>query len=69
METLAVPKELFSKILTDVEILIDDVESALNTKVKQRISDIEANKMKGKTEEELDNYLRNRGVKIGRLDN
>ncbi len=48
METLAVPKQLFSKILTDVEILIDDVESALDTKVKQRISDLETNKVNGK---------------------
>ncbi len=69
METLAGPKELFSKILTDVGILIDDVESALDTKVKQRISDIETNKVEGKTEEELDNYLRTRWVKVGRLGN
>jgi len=64
METIAVPKEVFSKILSDVETLIDDVELALDAKVRQRISDIELGKVKGRTEEELNIYLKKRGVKI-----
>ena len=64
METVTISKEVFTRILTDVETLIDDVELALDTKVRERISDIEIRKIKGKTEEELNNYLKNRGVKI-----
>ena len=64
METVTVPKEVFSKILEDVEVLIDDVELALDQKVRKRISDIETGVVKGKTEEDLHNYLKKRGVKI-----
>lgn len=64
METVTVQKEVFSKILTDVETLIDDVELALNAKVMQRIQDIEIGKVEGRTEKDLDNYLEKRGVKI-----
>lgn len=65
METVTVQKEVFSKILTDVETLIDDVELALDAKVIQRIQDIEIGKVEGRTEKDLDNYLKKRGVKIG----
>lgn len=64
METVTVQKEVFSKILTDVETLIDDVELALNAKVMQRVQDIEMGKVEGRTEKDLDNYLKRRGVKI-----
>ncbi len=64
METITIPKELFNKILSDVEKLIDDVEIALDNKVKQRIIDIETGKVQGKAEQDLDDYLRKRGVKI-----
>ncbi len=64
METVTISKEVFAKILTDVETLIDDVELALDTKVRNRMQDIKSDKIKGKNEEDLDNYLKNRGVKI-----
>ena len=64
METVTISKEIFSKILADAELLIEDIEMALDTKVKQRIADIENGKVKGKSEKDLDDYLRNRGVKI-----
>jgi len=64
METVTMPKEAFTKILNDVKILIDDFELALDAKVQQRILDIEAGKIKGKTEKDLDDYLKKRGVKI-----
>ena len=64
METVTVPKDVFKKIVSDVETLIDDVELAFDSKVRERIADIEAGRIKGKTEEELDNYLRKRGVKV-----
>lgn len=64
METVTVQKEVFSKILADVEVLLDDVESALNSKVKQRLHDITTGKIEAKTEEDLHDYLRKRGVKV-----
>ena len=69
METITVPKEVFNRILSDVETLIDDVEIALNIKVNQRISDIKTGKINGKTEEDLDVYLKKRGVKIEWMGN
>lgn len=64
MEAVSVPKGVFTKILSDVETLIDDVELALDNKVQKRIIDIETGCVEGKTEQELDNYLRKRGVKV-----
>lgn len=64
METVTISKEIFSKILADAEVLMKDVEMALDAKVKQRVSDIEKNKIEGKSEKELDDYLKNRGVKV-----
>ena len=64
MDTVAIPKDILNKILLDVEVLIDDVELALDKKIRQRVLDIEENKIKGKSEEELDAYLQKRGVNI-----
>lgn len=64
METVVVPKEIFVKILSDAETLIDDVETALDIKVKQRIHDVTSGNIKGRTEEELDQYLQKRGVAL-----
>ena len=60
--TVTVPKEIFSKILADVETLLDDFESVLDKKVQERISDIEHKKVKGKTEEEYYQYLTKRSA-------
>lgn len=67
MATITVSKNEFKKLISDVEIVINDVESILSNEdklIKKRIKDIESGKVKGKTEEELDNYLKKRGVKI-----
>ncbi len=64
METVSIPKGAFTKILSDVETLIDDVELALNSKVQKRLIDIEMGEVDGKTEQELDDYLKKRGVKV-----
>ncbi len=72
METLSISKEKFSKILEDFEVLINDVESALseeNLIVRKRMNDIKINPSIGKTEKELDSYLKSRGVKIARMVN
>ena len=43
METITIPKEIFGKILADVETFIQDVEIALTQEtkiIKERVSDI-----------------------------
>ncbi len=65
-ETITMPREEFKKLISDVEIVINDVESILSSEdklTKKRIDGIESGKVKGKTEKELDEYLKNRGIK------
>ncbi len=71
MTTITIPKEKLSRVLLDVEMLIKDVSSLLNQEeiAKERIADIEEDPSMGLNEEELDNYLKKRGIKIGRMDN
>ena len=66
METVQVGKDDFNKILNTAEVLIDEVEQALSQDeiVIRRIEDIKTGRVKGKTEKELDYYLKKRGVKI-----
>ena len=66
METVEVKKSDLSKILNTAEILVDEVEQALSQDeiANKRIKDIMAGKISGRTEKELDEYLKKRGVKI-----
>jgi len=66
MTTITIPQEKLDKVLTDVEILIEDVSSLFNQDkiVKQRLAEIKSNPSIGKSEAELDLYLKKRGVKI-----
>lgn len=66
METLQIKKSDFSKILETAELLISEVEQALSQDdiVKARVGDIKAGRVNGKSEQELDEYLKRRGVKI-----
>lgn len=67
METIQVKREALKKILSTAELLVNEVEQALSQDeiAKNRMNDIRAGKVKGKPEEELDNYLDKRGIKIG----
>ncbi len=67
METITLQKEQLDKVLTDVEVLIEDVASLIDQDeiVTKRIKDIEANPAIGKSEKELDAYLQKRGVRLG----
>ena len=67
METIQVKKSDFNKILETAEVLISEVEQALSQEdiVRSRIEDIKTGRIRGKSEQELDEYLRKRGVKIG----
>ena len=66
MEQVQVQKEDFSDILRTIERLIDKVENILSRDeiAKSRIMDIKEGKIQGRTETELDSYLKKRGVKI-----
>ena len=67
MANIAVSEEKFNKVLADVENLIEDVTDLFDQDkvVKERIADIEADPSIGKSEKELDSYLKKRGVQIG----
>lgn len=66
METIAISKGMFDKVLGDVGTLIEDVGSLFDQDelAKKRLEDIKQNPSIGKSEEELDEYLEKRGVKI-----
>ena len=67
METVTIPKEKFNKVLSDVEVLIEDVVSIFSQDniAEKRLKEIKETPSIGKSESELDNYLKKRGVKIG----
>ena len=67
MANITVSEEKFNKVLADVENLIEDVTDLFDQDkvVKERIADIEADPSIGKSEKELDSYLKKRGVQIG----
>ena len=62
-----ISEEKFNKVLEDVENLIEDVADLFDQDeiAKKRIKDIQNNPSIGKSEKNLDEYLKNRGVKIG----
>ncbi|MBI2655397.1 hypothetical protein HYX06_03165 [Candidatus Woesearchaeota archaeon] len=66
MANLNVSEEKFNKVLADVETLIEDVSDLFDQDeiAKERISDIEKNPSIGKSEKELEDYLKQRGVKV-----
>ena len=66
MGTITVSQEKFNKVIADVEALIEDVSSLFDQDelAKQRMKEIKANPLIGKSENELDVYLRKRGVKV-----
>ena len=66
MGNITVSEEKFNKVLSDVEALIEDVSSLFDQDeiAKKRIAEIKANPSIGKSEKELDAYLKKRGVKV-----
>ena len=65
MAAITISEEKFNKVLADVENLIEDVASLVDQDeiAKKRMTDIRANPSLGKSEKELDGYLKKRGVK------
>ncbi len=66
MTTITVSEEKFNKVLADVELLIEDVASLFDQDeiARKRIAEIEVDPSIGRSEKELDEYLRKRGLKI-----
>ena len=65
MAQITVSQDKLEKVLTDMEVLINDVASLFDQDktVKKRIADIKSNPSIGRSEEELNKYLKNRGIK------
>tara|TARA_Y100000310_G_C20198796_1_gene585906 strand:+ start:295 stop:501 length:207 start_codon:yes stop_codon:yes gene_type:complete len=67
MKTINVEKNKLGKVLDNVETLLTDFETLVGDQdmiSKQRLKEIKEAKVEGKTEGELDNYLKKGGVKI-----
>lgn len=65
MEIIQVEKTDFNKILNTAEVLINEVEQVFqNEIVKIRVGDIEMGKIKGKTQEDYNEYIRKRGIEF-----
>ncbi len=64
MKTITISEKKFSKVLDDVETLIGDVASLFDQDeiTKRRLAEIKSHPSIGKSEKELDDYLRKRGV-------
>ena len=70
MATVNVPREQLTKILTDVEVLIADVEALVDQDsiARQRLEAMREDPSTRRSEEELDAYLAQRGVQLDRVD-
>jgi len=66
MENVLISEEKLSKVLHDVETLIIDVSELVDQDLiaERRLAEIKQNPSIGKSEKELDEYLKKRGVKI-----
>jgi hypothetical protein len=66
MGTITITEEKFNKVLADVELLIDDVAALFDQDqiTKKRMAEVKINPLIGKSEKELDAYLKKRGVKV-----
>ncbi|HLC84554.1 MAG TPA: hypothetical protein VJH22_02060 [Candidatus Nanoarchaeia archaeon] len=66
MGNITISEEKFNKVLSDVETLIQDVAELLSQDDvgKQRRAEILQNPSLGKSEKELDDYLRKRGLAL-----
>jgi len=67
METVSIPKQKLGVVISDVERLVSHFEELVEDQdeiIKQRLSDIKGGSVEGKSEKELDDYLKKRGVKV-----
>ena len=67
METVTLSKESFGKILVDIDVLLKDLqelEIQEDALIRKRKVEIATSPSRGKTEEELHDYLKKRGVRV-----
>ena len=67
METVSIPKDKLGQVISDMEKLVSHFEDLVEDQdetVKHRLNDIKEGKVEGKSEKELDEYLKKRGVKV-----
>ena len=66
MANIMISEEKFNKVLEDVENLIEDVADLFDQDeiAKKRINDIQNNPSIGKSEKDLDEYIKSRGLSI-----
>ena len=66
MGSITISEEKFNKLMADVEALIEDASSLFDQDeiAKQRMKELKENPSIGKSENELDAYLKKRGVQI-----
>ena len=66
MAIMTISEEKFNKVIADVENLIEDVADLFDQDeiAKRRLTEIKTNPSIGKSEKELDDYLKKRGVKV-----
>ena len=67
METMAIQKDKLGLVISDVERLVTHFEELVEEQdeiARQRVSDIKKRYVTGKSEKELDEYLKKRGVKV-----
>ena len=67
MGTITISEEKFNKVINDVENLLEDVIKLLDQDgiAKKRLKDIKNDPSIAKSDKELEDYLKYRGVKIG----
>ena len=67
MGSITISEDKFNKVLEDVETLIEDVSSLFDQDAiaKKRMEDVKIRPSIGRSEKELDTYLKKRGVKVG----
>jgi len=70
MASISVPVDKLNKVLMDVEVLIGDVALLINQDetAKKRLLDVKNDPSKSVSEEELNSYLKKRGVEIEWMD-
>ena len=70
MTTVTIPRDQLVKILTDVEVLVADVEALVDQDAiaRQRLATMRADPSVRRPEHELDERLADRGVELDQVD-
>ena len=67
METVCIPKSKLNLVLSDVEKLLSHFEDMVEDQDEiavKRLKEVKTGQVSGKSEKELDDYLKKRGVKV-----